>query len=62
MFIWAQLSSWYKQTVYEPTASLSADRRGTVALPDVEGCYTSKETYDARVSCQSMGQLTGIHG
>lgn len=48
--MWAQLSSWYKQTVYDPTASLSAERRGTLSLPDVESCYNSKEKYDARVS------------
>jgi hypothetical protein len=48
--VWAQLSSWYKQTVYDPTASLSAERRGTLSLPDVEACYNAKEKYDARVS------------
>lgn len=48
--MWAQLSSWYKQTVYDPTASLSAERRGTLSLPDVESCYNTKEKYDARVS------------
>jgi hypothetical protein len=47
--VWAQLSSWYKQTVYDPTASLSAERRGTLSLPDVEACYNAKEKYDARV-------------
>lgn len=51
-YTWAQLSSWYKQTVYDPTASLSADRRGALSLPDVENCYTSKEVYDSRVSEQ----------
>jgi len=38
-FIWGQLSGWFKQTVYDPTASLSAERRGTISLPDVESCY-----------------------
>jgi len=27
-FAWGQLCSWYKQTIYDPSASLSADRRG----------------------------------
>ena len=30
---------WYKQTVNDPTASLSADRRGSLSLPDIESCY-----------------------
>ena len=38
LFIWGQLVGWYKQTVYDPSASLSADRRGTLSLPDVESC------------------------
>eukprot|EP00803_Ostreobium_quekettii_P003488 evm.model.scf_39.17 EVM.evm.TU.scf_39.17 scf_39:159856-164351(-) len=40
-FIWAQLSFWFKQTVTDPTASLSADRRGSICLPDIESCYNS---------------------
>lgn len=53
-YIWAQLSSWFKQTVYDPTASLSADRRGTLSLPEVESCYTTKEKYDSRVSQEPL--------
>jgi hypothetical protein len=49
-YVWGQLSTWYKQTVYDPTVSLSADRRGTLSLPDIENCYTAKEQYDLRVS------------
>lgn len=30
---------WYKQTVNDPTASLSAERRGSLSLPDIESCY-----------------------
>ena len=49
-FIWGQLSGWFKQTVYDPTASLSAERRGTISLPDIESCYgTSKQRYNAKV-------------
>ena len=39
LFIWGQLTGWFKQTVMDPTASLSADRRGTISLPDVDSCY-----------------------
>ena len=35
-FIWGQLNGWYKQTVFDPTASLSAERRGTISMPDIE--------------------------
>jgi len=38
-FLWGQLSAWFKQTVRDPSASLSADRRGTVSLPDPECCF-----------------------
>ena len=34
-YIWGQLVVWYKQTVDKPNASLSADRRGTLSVPDV---------------------------
>lgn len=49
-FIWGQLSGWFKQTVYDPTASLSAERRGTISLPDVESCYggCARSRYQAR--------------
>lgn len=39
LYVWGQLSSWFKQTVNDPTASLSAERRGTLALPDVESAF-----------------------
>ena len=35
-FIWGQLVGWHKQTVDKPNASLSADRRGTLSLPELE--------------------------
>ena len=35
-FIWGQLVGWHKQTVDKPNASLSADRRGTLTVPDLE--------------------------
>ncbi|KAK3277147.1 hypothetical protein CYMTET_14822, partial [Cymbomonas tetramitiformis] len=41
-FIWGQLVAWYKQTIYDPSASLSADRRGTLSLPDPESAFGGK--------------------
>ena len=50
MYIWGQLSGWFKQTVSDPTASLSAERRGTVSLPDVESAFAGgKARYTAKV-------------
>uniref|UniRef100_A0A7S1SLP8 SET domain-containing protein n=1 Tax=Tetraselmis chuii TaxID=63592 RepID=A0A7S1SLP8_9CHLO len=46
-FLWGQMSAWYKQTVRDPSASLSADRRGTVSLPDPESCF-GKEVSNGR--------------
>eukprot|EP00803_Ostreobium_quekettii_P008883 evm.model.scf_335EXC.9 EVM.evm.TU.scf_335EXC.9 scf_335EXC:53090-63556(+) len=37
-FLWGQLVAWYKQTIYNPSASLSADRRGTISLPSIDSC------------------------
>ena len=49
-FIWGQLNAWYKQTVYDPTASLSAERRGTISLPDVECTFAGARTkYSTKV-------------
>jgi len=39
-FTWGQLSGWFKQTVNDPSSSLSAERRGTLSLPDIESCTT----------------------
>ena len=39
-FVWAQCTAWFKQTVYDPTASLSAERRGMLSLPDIETAYS----------------------
>ena len=57
-FIWGQLSGWFKQTVYDPTASLSAERRGTISLPDIESCYGgSKQRYNAKVGSSLRASL-----
>jgi hypothetical protein len=34
-YVWGQLVGWFKQTVGKPNASLSADRRGTLSIPDL---------------------------
>jgi [histone H3]-lysine4 N-trimethyltransferase ATXR3 len=39
LYLWGQLNGWFKQTVNDPTASLSAERRGTISLPDIESCF-----------------------
>jgi len=44
-FLWGQLIFWFKQTIYDPNASLSADRRGTLSLPDVESAKGSGASY-----------------
>ena len=36
LYIWGQLTGWYKQSVDKPNASLSADRRGTLTYPDLD--------------------------
>lgn len=41
-FIWGQLVGWFKQTVDKPSASLSADRRGTITMPDID-CFILSE-------------------
>lgn len=38
-FLWGQLVTWYKQTIYNPATTLSAERRGTLSLPALENCY-----------------------
>jgi hypothetical protein len=35
------LVGWFKQTVDKPNASLSADRRGTLSMPDLESFLVS---------------------
>lgn len=44
-YAWGQLVGWYKQTVNNPAASLYADRRGTLSLPDIESCYGTDHEY-----------------
>ena len=39
-YVWGQLNFWDRQTIEQPDASLSQCRRGTVALPTAESCYS----------------------
>lgn len=39
-FVWGQSVGWFKQTVGDPSAALSAERRGSLTLPDIETCFT----------------------
>lgn len=48
-YVWGQLNGWYKQTVVEPEQSLSAERRGTISLPDIESAYSSTKAYAPKV-------------
>lgn len=49
-YMWGQLTGWHKQTVADPTASLSAERRGTLSLPDLDSCCAGAKTrYTAKV-------------
>ena len=57
LFIWGQLSGWFKQTVYDPTASLSAERRGTLSLPDPDSCYGSGRQYTLKVTRQASAHV-----
>lgn len=43
-YMWGQLTGWHKQTVADPTASLSAERRGTLSLPDLDSCGAGAKT------------------
>lgn len=47
------------QTVYDPTASLSADRRGTLSLPDPESCFGVKATSKYAPKVRSPRQARG---
>jgi len=44
-YVWGQLNNWFKQTVNDPTASLSADRRGCVSLPDIDSAFKTGYNY-----------------
>ncbi len=47
-FVWGQMSGWFKQTVAAPDASLSAERRGTLSMPDLMSCFGKSNKYKDR--------------
>ena len=49
-YVWGQLNNWYRQTIADPTATLSGDRRGTIALPDIECTFVRpRSRYSTKV-------------
>lgn len=48
-YIWGQLVGWFKQTVDKPNASLSADRRGTLSMPDLESFIVSAKNQQEEI-------------
>ena len=58
LYVWGQLSGWFKQTVNDPTASLSAERRGTLSLPDIESCFSGRGRYGAKERGDLIDHLT----
>jgi hypothetical protein len=45
LYVWGQLSGWFKQTVDKPNASLSAERRGSLSYPDLD-CFFTNSLFD----------------
>jgi hypothetical protein len=59
-YIWGQLIGWFKQTVDKPNASLSADRRGTLSMPDLESFLISaKNQEDLKTGIQRKKKKKG---
>lgn len=56
--VWGQLIGWFKQTVNKPNASLSADRRGTLSLPDITSFLVSEQ--QGKDKGNSSGKGKGI--
>eukprot|EP00483_Globobulimina_turgida_P003373 UN03379 len=42
LYIWGQMSFWWKQTVEKPDTSLSHYRRGCIYLPFLDCCFSKK--------------------
>jgi hypothetical protein len=62
-FIWGQLSAWFKQTVDKPNASLSADRRGTLTVPELESFIIDpKELPKIKKTHQPKGRFAKKNG
>jgi len=43
-YVWGQCMYWMRQTIESPNSSLSAERRGTICLPDITSCYATSRT------------------
>ena len=44
-YIWGQCNFWERHTIESPDSSLSAERRGTICLPNIKCCYAqNRET------------------
>ena len=54
---WGQLVAWFKQTVYDPTASLSAERRGTISLPDIDSAYSGDQGVYAKTERKQLVRI-----
>lgn len=52
--IWGQLVGWYKQTVDKPNSSLSADRRGSLSMPDISSFYFSEKNQEGLESGKTI--------
>jgi len=51
--LWGQLVGWFKQTVANPEASLSQDRRGTLSNPLFSGSFLSGLEYPFQKKTES---------
>lgn len=52
-FVWAQLVYWLKQTIDKPDASLSAGRRGTMTLPELNNTFFRSPPNDSRINTKN---------
>ena len=43
-YVWGQLNFWERHTIESPDSSLSAERRGTICLPNISCCYIKPST------------------
>ena len=60
--IWGQLVGWFKQTVDKPNSSLSADRRGSLSLPDISSFVASAKNQEDLESGKQSRKKKGKKG
>jgi len=58
--IWGQLVGWYKQTVDKPNSSLSADRRGSLSMPDISSFLISAKNQENLTSGRQTARKGNI--